>query len=168
MNKKILVLIIVVVIITVIGVITLTSSATNHFENNKLSFNYPISMGVKDDNSTGYEMITVSKGSSGVLLVTSNYSYGKDFEGSVKARYAYNNTSTQANLTKFTIDGRTAYNISFKDPSGQTLNSTIVDMGNGKLLSITQIVQAGSQNQFLTESYKAYSMIVQSLGINNS
>lgn len=152
-----------IVILLFIGLIVFisgctSSNSTQHFDNGFISFDYPADMDVKEDNSTSTHTVTISKGmSSGASVSTYKFFFDQTFDS-----YANQDTGVQKHLTKFTIDGRAAYNITTTNEGGSESYSTIVDVGNGALI-ISADIESNTKNQTTTDSYKAYSTIVQTL-----
>lgn len=78
-----------------------------------------------------------------------------------------NNWYSNVKITKFTIDGKNAFNITFNGYENSTQYETLIDLGNNMILKISPVVHSGVKDQTQTESYKAYSYIVNTIKINS-
>jgi PBP1b-binding outer membrane lipoprotein LpoB len=182
MNKKIvygLILILAVFIIGSVAEYLSYNSATKYFDNGKISFNYPASMNVTDELLNNSKTITIYKSPNPIMIYKSPgaggttiniHNYGILANNKTFDDYITKNISSYSNQTnisnKFTIDGRSAYNITIKNRDGSIGIITSIDLGNNTVLYITTFNESNAQNQTLTDSYKAYTMIVQSIKIN--
>lgn len=161
-------LISVLVLIIAVSGCTSGDNSTKHYDNGNISFDYPSSMSVKQENSSRPFHLNIhnNQWSSGVQITPSNPdpNYRKiTIEEKLNAS-VNGSGGTSGQFTQLTIDGKPAYNITHKNQDGSTSYTTLIDLGT-IILTIQPTTETSVKDQTTSDSYKAYDLIVKTIKI---
>ena len=152
-----LVLILGVIIIGISGCDSVSNS-TKHFDNGVVAFDYPSNMEVEDYGIGG---ISIKDGSTTMLhMAITNYTASNAKYSIFSDKNLKSNNQTGLTVTKYTINGRTAYN--FTQQSGDRISYyTYINIDNGQV-QIYPSQYLDDRNQKDTSFYKTYQVVVNS------
>lgn len=157
-NRTIYVLLGIFVIIVAVSGCT-DSNSTKQFDNGKVSFDYPADMTVKEENNSMTESILITKGTTAGVSIHTNQLIAETFD-----EFVNKDEGIKKQLTKFTLNGKNAYNITYENMDGSTTKYTRVDDGD-KVYTISPYIVPANTNLEDTESYKAYQIVVNNFKI---
>lgn len=151
-----------VVILGVTGISGCTDSVSNgtkHFDNGVVAFDYPSYMVVSDYGIGG---IDVKNGSATIVhMATMNYT--NNLKSGTINDENMKNPDPGMNITKVTINGRTAYNVVQKN--GNSIGYfTFIDIGTGQM-QIFPSSYSDVSDQKDSPAYPIYQMIVNSFQV---
>jgi len=162
-------LLFILIFIVAVSGCTSTDNSTKHYDNGNISFDYPTSMSVKQENTSVPFHLNIhnNQWSSGVQITPSNSNpnhrmttIGERLNASVNG-----SGGTTGQFTQLTIDGKLAYNITHKNQDGTTSYTTLIDLGT-IFLTIQPTTETSIKDQTTSNSYKAYELIVKTMKIN--
>jgi hypothetical protein len=166
-DAKILILGLIGILVFVVAASGCTSSTTNEtkkYDNGIISFDYPANMNVEQNSSTIPYEINIQSMPSGVSVFQSFFkeTFASYFE-IFKTNLA-NDNNKLLKVTKFSIDGNPAYNLTLKDQNGTISYTTLIKLKTS-IIQVSPYKTSNGQDQKTTESYKAYDLILKTLKI---
>lgn len=148
-----------IVILGVTGICGCTDSGngSKHFDNGVVAFDYPSDMVVSDDGIGGFY---VKNGSSTIIhMLMHNYTNPNLILNDSNMK----NQDPGVNITKVTINGRTAYNVTHESGNSTTY-FIVIDIGTGQM-EISPSTYSGVSDPKDTPAYPVYQMIVNSFQV---
>lgn len=152
-------------VVAVSGCISADNS-TKHYDNGNISFDYPASMSVKQENSSHPFNVNINNNqwTSGVQIAPRELNSRITLDSILSS---YVNGTNPGQLIQFTINGKTAYNVTTKNQDGTTSYATMIDLGSSVLVVQPTTETKGAHNPTSTDSYKAYELVLRTLQINS-